>query len=135
MPVIQVEAQLSVAELLEAVEQLSTPELEEFVTKVIALQARRRAPSLSKTETELLLTINQGLTTDLQKRYDELIAKRQDENISPEEFTELVSLTDQLEAQAVKRAEALSELARLRQTSLPALTQSLVIPSLSNSRR
>lgn len=37
MPIVQVEAQLSIDELLKAVDQLSFPELEQFVFQVIAL--------------------------------------------------------------------------------------------------
>jgi hypothetical protein len=61
MPTVQVEANLSFDDLLQATQQLSGPELEKFVGQVVALQAHRRAPSLSQSETELLLKINQGI--------------------------------------------------------------------------
>ena len=127
MPTVQVEAQLSFDELLKAVEQLSLPELEQFVLQVIALQARRKAPSLPQDEAKLLLKINQGVPPDIQKRYDELIAKRRAETLTPDEHSELLRLTDQVEETEAKRMEYMAELARLRKTSLTALMKDLGI--------
>jgi hypothetical protein len=45
MTVIRVEAQLTSDELVKAVAQLDAPELERFAAQIIALQARRKAPS------------------------------------------------------------------------------------------
>lgn len=61
MPTVQVEIQLSSEKLLKAVEQLSLPDLEQFVSQVLALQAQRRANNLPQAEAELLLKINQGI--------------------------------------------------------------------------
>jgi len=127
MPVVQVEAQLSTDELLKAVEQLSQPELDKFVSRVIALEAQRKAPSLPQAEAELLLKINQGVPPEVQKRYDELVAKRQGETLTPDEHNELLRLTSQIENLQARRMEHLAELARLRKTSLTALMESLGI--------
>jgi hypothetical protein len=127
MPVVQVEAQLSTDELLRAIEQLSQPELGKLVSQVIGLQAQRKAPSLPQVEAELLLKINQGVPPDVQKRYDELITKRQAEILTPDEYNELLRLTDQIENLEARRMEYLAELARLRKTSLTALMETLGI--------
>jgi len=127
MPVIQVEAQVPVAELLKAVGQLSQPDLEQFVSQVIALRAKRQAPSLPQAEAELLLKINQGVPPDIQKRYNELIAKRQAEILTPDEYEELLRLTQQVEKLEARRVEYLAELACLRGTSLTALMENLGI--------
>lgn len=127
MSTIQVEAQLSYNELLKAVEQLSLPELEQFVPQIIALQARYRAPTLPKDEANLLLRINQGVPSNIQERYDELIAKRRAETLTPEEHSELLRLTEHIERLEAKRAEHMAELARLRNTSLTALMEELGI--------
>jgi hypothetical protein len=127
MPTIQVEAQMSSNELLQAVGQLSLPELERFVSQVIALQAQRKAPSLPQAEAELLLRINQGVPQEVQKRYEELVAKRRAEILAPDERDELLRLTDQIEKLTVRRVEYLTELARLRRTSLTALMEDLDI--------
>ncbi len=127
MPVIQLEAQLPPEKLLSAVEQLSEPELEQFVLDVSALIARRKAPSLARHEAELLLKINEGVPAALQQRYSELIAKRQAETLTADEYAELLRLTEQVEQIEVARVEHLAELARLRGISLTALMESLGI--------
>jgi len=127
MPVVQVEAQLPTDELLKGVGQLSQPDLEQFVFQVIALRAKRQAPSLPRAESELLLKINEGVPSDIQKRYNELIAKRQAETLTPDEYEELLRLTQQVERLEVRRVEHLAELARLRGVSLTALMDNLGI--------
>jgi hypothetical protein len=83
MPTIQTRSQVSLDKLLQDVEQLDTPELERFVSRVLSLRAQRIAPLLPKDEAILLERINQGLTPSLQQRYDELTAKRRAETLSP----------------------------------------------------
>jgi hypothetical protein len=124
---LQVEAQLPTDELLKAVGQLSSPDLEQFVFQVIALRAQRQAPGLPHAESELLLKINEGIPSDIQKRYNELIAKRQAEQLTTDEYAELLQLTQQVEKFETQRVEYLAELARLRGTSLTALMENLGI--------
>jgi hypothetical protein len=50
MPTVQIKAQLSLDDLLRAIEQLSTSELERSVSQVISLQAHCKAPGVSKEE-------------------------------------------------------------------------------------
>ncbi|MBU2609425.1 MAG: STAS/SEC14 domain-containing protein [Chloroflexi bacterium] len=127
MPVVQVEAQLPTDELLKAVGQLNQSDLEQFVSQIIALRAKRQAPGLPRAESELLLKINEGVPPDVQTRYNELIAIRQAEALTPEEYEELLRLTQRVEKLEVRRVEYLAELARLRGTSLTALMENLGI--------
>ncbi|MGA9351908.1 MAG: STAS/SEC14 domain-containing protein [Anaerolineae bacterium] len=128
MPTIQITMELPSDELLKAVEQLSLPDLEQFAQQIVRLLARRRAPVLPRREAELLLKINQSaFPVNLQARCDALVAKRQEETLTPGEREELMHLTDQLGELNVQRLEYLAELARLRQTSLPALMEDLGI--------
>jgi len=129
MPIVKVEAQLSTDELLKAAGQLSQTELEQFACQIIALRAQRQAPSLPQSEAELLLKINQGVPSEVQKRYDELVTKRREESLTPDEFDELLHLTNQIEGLEARRVEYLAELARLRQTSLTKLMKDLGIRS------
>lgn len=124
---LKIEAQLSKEELLKAVGQLNLSELEQFVYQVIALQAQRKAPSLSKEEAELLLKINQGIPPDLQERYNALITKRRNLTLTPDEHAELLRLSDQVEALTAQRVEYMAQLAILRKTSLTALMAELEI--------
>lgn len=132
MPTIKIQAQLSKEDLLEAVEQLSLSELEGFFQDIIALKAKHHAPSLSKDETELLLKINQGLSQDNQGRYQLLINKRNEENLTEQEYQELLELSDQIEIHQTQRLEYLAQLARLRQISLTDLMTQLSIKPIVN---
>ena len=116
-------------EILEAVDQLSTPDLEEFVSQAIAIRARRREPSLSHSESVLLLQINQGVSPELRGRSDELNAKSNNETLMPEEHFELLQLIDKIEAANVERTKLLATLADMRGVSLSKLMQDLGIIS------
>jgi len=127
MPTIQVEAQLSSNQLLEAASQMSLPELEQFVAQLIALQSRRKAPSLSQAESELLVKVNQDITPEMRARLNELIAKRRAEALTAKEHNELLHLTNQVEKVEAARAEALAQLARLRGVTMTTLMHDLGI--------
>jgi len=127
MTTISIEAQVSTDQLLRAVERLPAQELATFAAQVIALRAQREAPHLSQPETRLLLQINQGIPAPVQRQFDELVVKRQDETITPEEMQELIQITDQIEQLDAQRLAALVELANLRGTTLDALMATLGI--------
>lgn len=127
MSTVQVEIQLSSEELLKAVSQLSLSDLERFISQVLVLQAQRRANNLPQSEAELLLKINQGICLDIQKYYDELMAKLQAGTLTPDEHSQLLDLTQEIEKLQAQRIEYLAELARLRKTSLTALMENLGI--------
>jgi hypothetical protein len=127
MPTINIQADVSVDVLVKAVEQLSETELREFISQVLALNAKRTAPSVTEEEAELLLHINNRLPEDVQGRYDELIADRDAETLGAEEHEELLRLTKQVEAFDVARVETLSKLASRRGMTLSALMRQLEI--------
>jgi hypothetical protein len=64
---------------------------------VLALRAKRRAPSLPGKETELLQKINQDLPVEMQQRFNLLTAKRRAETLTSEEYQELLDLVDEIE--------------------------------------
>jgi hypothetical protein len=127
MPTINIQADVSVAVLEKAVAQLQETELRQFTAHVLALHAKRMAPSVTKEEAALLLRINSPLPADVQPRFDELIVKRDAETLGTEEHAELLRLTQQVEAFAVVRLEALTTLAALRGVTLPELMRQLEI--------
>jgi hypothetical protein len=88
---------------------------------------------LSPKESELLVKISQSLPADLQRRYDELIAKRRESALSEAEYDELLRLTEQVEAFDIKRVEYLAELARSRKTTLRVLMKDLGIKAPASS--
>ena len=125
MTILRVESLVSSDDLLKAVGQLSKPELERFASEVIALQAQKKAPSLPRSESELLLKINQGLPEKFKRRYDELIEKRRAENLSQKEYNELLRMTHETEKFEAQRVECLVQLAKTRKTTLSGLMKSL----------
>jgi hypothetical protein len=129
MPTINIQADISVDVLVKAAEQLSEKELRQFTSQVLALNAKRMASSVTQEEAELLLRINGRLPEDVQRRYAELIAKRDAETLGDEEHQELLRLTKQVEAFDVARVEALSQLASRRGVTLSALMRQLEIAS------
>ena len=78
-------------------------------------------------ESELLTKINEGISDAVQRRYDELIAKRNERTLTDGEYSQLLQLTDQIELSDAKRLEYLTELARIRNTPLMLLMDELGI--------
>jgi len=119
--------QVSVEELLKAVDQLPTDQLEKFIEQVILLQARRRGPYVPHQEADLLLKIQEGLPETTQQRLDTLKSKNRAGTLTPEEHDEFLHLIAQVEGLNVQRVEALAELAQLRGVTLRAVMDSLGI--------
>ena len=84
-------------------------------------------PHLTAKESSLLEQIDLGLTQRDWARYHELTAKLHDETMSPEEHAELITLTDRIEANNVRRLKALIELSSLRGVPLEQLMRELGI--------
>jgi hypothetical protein len=133
MPTIHIQADVSVDTLVQAAEQLSAAELRQFTAQMLALAAKRTAPSVTQEEAELLLHINRRLPEEVQQRYAELMAKRDAETLSEAEYAELLRLTKQVEAFDVARLEALSKLAVLRGVTLSELMRHLEMVSLADA--
>ncbi len=125
MPTIQLQAEVSREALLDAVEQLSPPELDQFVAEVLKLRTRRGAARLGAVESELIVHINQGLPEAMRERYKELIDRRRDESLTPEEHEQLLRLTAEEERIEGDRLSALAELARIRGIPLRTLMDDL----------
>jgi hypothetical protein len=82
----------------------------------------RPAPEVIR-EQELLRRlegIERRLPEDFWRRYDRLVSMRKDESLRPDspEHEELIRMTDEVECCHADRLELLSELAKLRGTSL-----------------
>ena len=127
MPTINIQADVSVDAIVKAAEQLSEEDLGQLTAAVLALRARRSAPSVSMEEAELLRRINAGLPDDVQSQYDALIQKRDAETLSEQEYDDLQRLTRETEAFDNSRVEALTQLASVRGVALSELMQELQI--------
>lgn len=124
---LQSEIKIELDEVLDGVSKLDTPELEHFLTEVSVLLAQRKVSNFSKAESRLLQKINQHLPVQTQKRYQQLTKKRQNEDITTEEYEELLALVDTVEQADAERLQALIELSQLRKTSLENLMEKLGI--------
>jgi hypothetical protein len=122
---------MSVDELLRAVDNLSEPEFDKLVDRVLWLKAKRKTQLLNPAETKLLLEINQGIPAELYQSYQALRAKRDDETLTDDEYTKLIELSNQMEMLSAKRLAALAQLADIRQISLLQLMDDLGIPGAS----
>ncbi len=129
MSKVQVKSQieLDVEEILAGIAQLGNEELETFSNRVIALSARRRAPSLSTEETELFTKINYGVPVEVRSRYKILNDRLHNETITTEEHQELLDLVNQIELADAERIHALIALGQLRNTSVEELMTQLGI--------
>ena len=127
MPVIQLNAEVSPEQLVRVVAQLPPVEWERFLSRICALRPPHAERVLSHEESALLVKINQGVPTETQRRYDALIAKRRANSLTPEEYEELLRLTDEIEQFDATRITYLVELARLRNLPLPVLMTELGI--------
>ncbi|NET73963.1 MAG: STAS/SEC14 domain-containing protein [Sphaerospermopsis sp. SIO1G2] len=115
-------------ELLQNAQKLNTPDLEKLTEEILLLRAKRQKIShLSVDETELLRRINKGLSENTQKRLQQLQAKRQDEQLTPDEHSELIAIVSHIEELDFARVRDLATLAQLRGTSVRVLMQELGI--------
>ncbi len=125
MPTVRLQAELSFEQLVNAVMQLPQTEFEKFLQTVNRIHPLHEEHRLSARESELLRRINHGIPAPVQKRYDELIEKRDARTLTSEEYEELLHLTDQVELSDATRVEHLVELAGLRRQPLNLLMQEL----------
>jgi hypothetical protein len=124
---VRLETQVSTDDLLHAVEHLPDSELQDFLERASRLRAARIAKHLTTNETVLLEDIAKAIPSEMQKRFDVLVAKRIENTLSQVELLELLSLTDQIENLDAARVESLAALAAIRNTDLKSLMLDLGI--------
>ncbi|WP_016952755.1 hypothetical protein [Anabaena sp. PCC 7108] len=125
MSKVKLEVQLSSQELLKAVEQLKQQDLEKLVSQIIILQAHKKADTLLKNEAELFIHNNQDIPPTFLNYHNKLIAKKEEEKLTDEEYKELLYLSEQIDKLQAHRLEYLANLALLHGISLTKLMQNL----------
>jgi len=98
-------------------------------TRRLEITDMNASEHITLSETELLALTGRPFPAALQRRFDDLIARRQAENLTTDEHRELLQLTDQVELYNVERLEHLVALARMRGVSLTRLMNDLGIDS------
>lgn len=121
------EVSIEVSELIGGVSQLDTQDIERLLSEIGIILAQRKAQRLPERESTLLLKIGEGLPDDVQNRYDHLQEKALAEQITPDEYQELLHLIEKAEHVDAERLGYLIELSQLRQTSLDELMSQLDI--------
>lgn len=114
-------------QILNAVKRLPPRELEDFVNRVLVVQAKRRAKSLPDAEIRLLKKIYRKFSPKNSARLRELREKREAQELTPDEFEELALLTDSLEEFHARRMKNLVKLAQIRGLSLEEMLAQLGI--------
>lgn len=129
MPRVELQPTIEVdlEDILAGIARLDMDELERFTDRVMDLRASRRAPRLSKAESDLLRKINQGVSSEMWQRYESLNQKLLEETISPEEHQEFLRLVEQIELSDSERLFHLIELSRIRGVSVDSLMEQLGI--------
>ena len=85
-----------------------------------------------KREAELLQQINLGISQEEWRRFFHLAERRDTEQLTPEEYQELLGLTNAIESANARRMEHLVELSILRKMPLDKLMEELGIQPVSN---
>ncbi|BAY31691.1 hypothetical protein NIES2107_35770 [Nostoc carneum NIES-2107] len=127
MSTVKVEIQLSLQQLLKAVEQLSQQDLDNFVSQVLALQRQRQIKKQLEYEAGLLAEISEPIPLDIQKSHERLATKKDAATLTSYEYGELLGLTEQIETLQAEYLNNLIDLASLRGISLNALIEALNI--------
>jgi hypothetical protein len=105
--------------------RLSARQLKTVIERASLLKLQKRKVLLSARESDLLRTINCGLSAEKSARLELLERKLQQEIITRPEQVQLLRLTDELERLGAQRLEALIELAAVRKTSVARLMREM----------
>jgi hypothetical protein len=124
MPSINVEVQLSLEQLVQAVEQLTQPNLERFLSQLVILHTHKKAASLVKYEAKLFLKPHQNIIID-NNNYEKLIDHTEVETLTKEEYQTLLYLGEQIDKLQAQRIEYMAELAKIHGISLTKLMEKL----------
>lgn len=118
---------MSQTQIFDAVKQLPTNELEDFINQILVFQAKKRANNLSGAETKLLKSIYRKFSAEKLARLKQLRERMQTADLSEKEYEDLASLSDSLEIFHARRMKHLVELAKIRGLSLEEMMKQLGI--------
>lgn len=113
--------------------------LDTYVLQLLHQSLQQQAPQqaiesqLPKEQADLIQIINQSFSDVEWQRYHSLIGRRDSETLTPAEYEELITLSDQLEEANAKRIEAVAELAKLRCDSIDAVMAELDLQPIAHA--
>ena len=120
---------MSATSLVNEIKNLPESQFDFVLNKLLVLRARMRPSSPSGRERVLLAKIMRGAPEPLLQEYRALIEKRRRAGLSALEQERVISVADELEAFNVRWLRWVSELAKLRNTTLAKLAESLELPA------
>lgn len=115
----------AVGQLLQEAEQLRPGEFEQFVVRILALNASRKSSGLSPEESVLLKNINKEFIPKKMERFLLLDEKRRQEILTAKEHSELLTLVQQLEKHDAQKLQWIGQLALLRKVPFDSLMKQL----------
>jgi len=112
-------------QLVQAIESMPLADLDEFISQALQIRARRITPAFSKSESDLLFQIGQGLSPRIWRRYETLNQIKEHRDLSEIEQLEMLDLSQQIEQYSFRRLQLMSQLASLRKVSLQNIADQL----------
>ena len=112
---------------------LSSSQFEAFYHKLQKIRLQKTPNSIAKKEEKVLKKIHTPFAKKKNFRFNLLIAKRDTQSLSKEEYQELLELTEAFEKFELKRLKLLAKLADLRKISLPEVLNLYNIRPTANS--
>lgn len=110
--------------------------LDRYVSEILEQVSNYERPtnsSISAQEADLLQRINLAISSETWAEYRRLVARRDREEITPEELDTLIAITDKIEIANAERIRHLAELAKLRGVSLSEIMHELGIQPESHA--
>lgn len=117
---------ITLEDIIKKTEELSSTELETLSQKISELKAQQQTDWNTINEAELLYRINNTvLSEELEKRFQELVAIKNEKSLTSEQFEELSNIFDKKEELNIQRIKMLGILAKKKNQSLRVLMQNL----------
>ncbi len=127
MTTIHLDSEIDLEQVIQGMNKLDNIELENVLSRISIMLAKKKAPSLPNQESKLLGTINQSVDRAILQRHTDLTKLMHDDKLTEIAHKELIQLIDQLELADAERLQALVELASIRAVTIDALMQQLNI--------
>ena len=108
----------SVTTLFQEVERLDNRSLDTFIDNILSLRLQRKTSDKQKEEVDLLQKINKSLSIKEIDRFNALREKQYEDDITEQEYAELLVLVNKIEKLNVKRLKYLISLAQLRNVTV-----------------
>ena len=108
----------SVTTLFQEVERLDNRSLDTFIDNILSLRLQRKTSDKQKEEADLLQKINKSLSIKEIDRFNALLEKQYEDDITEQEYAELLVLVNKIEKLNVKRLKYLISLAQLRNVTV-----------------